>query len=101
MPPLLARALAGNAQEEMPFLAGDGTTVWTKLSLARTKLDDATQFCLVATDITARKKAEALRAYLAAIVDSTDDAIFGRDLDGTILTWNPGAERLLGTRPGK
>ena len=50
----------------------------------------------VAPDAELRRQAEALSARLAAIVDSSDDAIFTTTLDGTIATWNPSAERLYG-----
>ena len=47
-------------------------------------------------DIGEQKRTELLRRQLADIVDSSDDAIISEDLDGVIVTWNPGAERVFG-----
>ena len=47
-------------------------------------------------DITERKRAEERIRELAAIVESSDDAIFGVAMDGTITRWNKGAEKIYG-----
>ncbi|HWY75826.1 MAG TPA: PAS domain S-box protein [Verrucomicrobiae bacterium] len=45
-------------------------------------------------DITEQKRGDEARAYLAAIVDSSENAIIGANLAGVILSWNGGAERM-------
>jgi PAS domain S-box-containing protein len=53
----------------------------------------------ILVDISDRKRAEEAQAFLAAIVASSDDAIVGKNLQGTVQSWNAGAERLFGYSP--
>jgi two-component system, LuxR family, sensor kinase FixL len=72
-----------------------GTTFPMDLSVAEGRLGDQRIFVGIIRDVTERKRAEAL-SQLAAIVESSDDAIIGKTLDGTIVSWNAGAERIYG-----
>ena len=50
----------------------------------------------IARDVSDRKKTDETRYRLAAIVDSADDAIISKDLNGIVATWNEGARRMFG-----
>ena len=59
--------------------------------------DDAVQgVFLLVEDVAARKRSEHAHAYLAAVVESSSDAIVTKTLDGVVTSWNAGAERLFG-----
>jgi PAS domain S-box-containing protein len=47
-------------------------------------------------DVTERRRAEHAQAHLAAVVESSDDAIVTKSLEGTITSWNAGAARIFG-----
>ncbi len=56
---------------------------------------------IYAFDITEIRKAEQISGRLAAIVESADDAIISKDLDGTVMSWNIGAEKIFGYTAGE
>ena len=96
-PPLLAdirRALGG---ETVSCVFEVGGFSWASHCLPLRGADGRPQGVIgVAFDSTERHRAEEGLSRLAAIVQSSDDAIVARTLGGIVMTWNPGAERLYG-----
>lgn len=78
----------------------DGSRIWISVN-ARAVRDDQGKVMYyegTARDFTERKRAEEAMSKLAAIVESTEDAIVGKTLEGAISSWNKGAERVYGYR---
>jgi PAS domain S-box-containing protein len=85
-------------QVEYRIIRPDGEVrwIWTRTFPARTETRIVTRLIGIAQDFTERKLAEETRGFLASIVESSDDSIIGTDLNGKILSWNRGAEKLFG-----
>jgi PAS domain S-box-containing protein len=95
--PKLARAFSGQLvmyELHKPAPAGDS---YYEVRYEPRTVDGAVALVLVViTDITERKKSELVSLRLAAIVEFSDDAIIGKDLNGIIGSWNRGAEKIFG-----
>jgi two-component system, cell cycle sensor histidine kinase and response regulator CckA len=82
--------------EEFRFRTKSGEIRYGQVSAVRVAMNGKQCMLSVTHDITDRKRAEAELSQLASIVESSDDAIVGKTLDGKIVSWNAGAERIYG-----
>jgi PAS domain S-box-containing protein len=86
----------GEAADRRVGCRKDGTQFLAEVSQSAVGTGGTERVMSFVTDVSARSRGEEAVARLAAIVESSQDAILSKTLDGIVLTWNASAERLYG-----
>jgi PAS domain S-box-containing protein len=85
-----------NKRVEITGLHKDGREFPVELMISPIRWRGTCTFAAFVRDLSQRQQSEEASGRLAAIVQSSDDAIISKTVDGIIVTWNPAAERLFG-----
>ncbi len=80
---------------ELPARRSDGVGFRAELTIVRAPSPDAGP-TIFARDVSHRLEADRVRAHMEQVVTGSRDAVFSKDLQGVVTTWNPAAERLYG-----
>src|SRR6202008_3058530 len=83
-------------QLEKRYFRRDGSLVWGRLSISLLNSLPSPLVIAMGEDITDKKKAKEARFSHATVIESSDDAIATGTLDGIIVSWNTGAQKIYG-----